>query len=138
MNFEKSHALGNDYLVLDPSERSECLSENEIVRICHRNFGLGSDGILWGPFRTYEQMIEEDPFVSTDNPLFEEIDQPGIGRLLTPGSPLDFTASPRTEVARGPLLGEHSDEILSTILGMGEGEIGRLHDGGIIAGPEAA
>ena len=99
---------------------------------------LTQAGILWGPFRTYEQMIEEDPFVSTDNPLFEEIDQPGIGRLLTPGSPLDFTASPRTEVARGPLLGEHSDEILSTILGMGEGEIGRLHDGGIIAGPEAA
>ena len=50
MNLEKYHALGNDYLVLDPSERSECLSENEIVRICHRNFGLGSDGILHGPF----------------------------------------------------------------------------------------
>ena len=35
--------------MIDPSERSECFSENEIVRICHRNFGLGSDGILWGP-----------------------------------------------------------------------------------------
>ncbi len=54
MNFEKYHALGNDYLVLDPSERSECLSENEIVRICHRNFGLGSDGILCGPFPSDE------------------------------------------------------------------------------------
>ena len=99
---------------------------------------LTEAGILWGPFRTYEQMIAEDPFVSTDNPLFEEIDQPGIGRLLTPGSPLDFTAFPRADVARGPLLGEHSDEILSAILGMGDGEIGRLHDSGIIAGPEAA
>lgn len=49
MKFEKYHALGNDYLVIDPSERSECFSENDIVRICHRNFGLGSDGILWGP-----------------------------------------------------------------------------------------
>lgn len=49
MKFEKYHALGNDYLVLNPNERNECLSENEIVRICHRNFGLGSDGILWGP-----------------------------------------------------------------------------------------
>ena len=95
-------------------------------------------GILWGPFRTYEQMVAEDPFVSTDNPLFEEIDQPGIGRLLTPGSPLDFATHPRNDVARGPLLGEHSDEILSTILGMGDGEIGRLHDAGIVAGPEAA
>ncbi len=50
MKFEKYHALGNDYLVLDPCERSEFLPENEIVRICHRNFGLGSDGILHGPF----------------------------------------------------------------------------------------
>jgi len=99
---------------------------------------LTNAGILWGPFRTYEQMIEEDPYVSTDNPLFEEVDQPGIGRLLTPGSPLDFTALPRTDVARGPLLGEHSDEILGTILGMSDGEIGRLHDSGIIAGPETA
>lgn len=49
MKFEKYHALGNDYLVLDPDEREDDLSENAIVRICHRNFGLGSDGILWGP-----------------------------------------------------------------------------------------
>ncbi len=50
MNFEKYHALGNDYLVLDPSECAERLPADEIVRICHRNFGLGSDGILHGPF----------------------------------------------------------------------------------------
>ena len=50
MNFEKYHALGNDYLVLDPNVRTESLTEDEIVRICHRNFGLGSDGILHGPF----------------------------------------------------------------------------------------
>ena len=55
-----------------------------------------------------------------------------------PNTPLDFATHPRNDVARGPLLGEHSDEILSTILGMGDGEIGRLHDAGIIAGPEAA
>ena len=54
MKFEKYHALGNDYLVLDPSERAECLSKNEIIRICHRNFGLGSDGILCGPFPSDE------------------------------------------------------------------------------------
>ena len=47
--FEKYHALGNDYLVFDPSERQECFSAGETIRICHRNFGLGSDGILVGP-----------------------------------------------------------------------------------------
>ena len=49
MRFEKYHALGNDYLVFNPKEGRESFSENEIVRICHRNFGLGSDGILLGP-----------------------------------------------------------------------------------------
>lgn len=48
MNFHKYHALGNDYLVLDPEEGA-LPSAGQTVRICHRNFGLGSDGILYGP-----------------------------------------------------------------------------------------
>ena len=52
MNYFKYHALGNDYLVLDPKDASELPSEDAIVRICHRNFGLGSDGILYGPLQT--------------------------------------------------------------------------------------
>ena len=52
MNYSKYHALGNDYLVLDPKDASELPSEDAIVRICHRNFGLGSDGILYGPLQT--------------------------------------------------------------------------------------
>ncbi len=49
MRFFKYHALGNDYLVIDPRDHPNVFSRGEIVRICHRNFGLGSDGILWGP-----------------------------------------------------------------------------------------
>ena len=49
MKFEKYHALGNDYLVYDHKDGNESFSERDIVRICHRNFGLGSDGILVGP-----------------------------------------------------------------------------------------
>ena len=52
MNYFKYHALGNDYLVLDPKDARELPSEDAIVRICHRNFGLGSDGILYGPLET--------------------------------------------------------------------------------------
>lgn len=96
---------------------------------------LTNAGILWGPFRTFSQMVKEDPFVSVNNPLFQELEQPGIGHILTPGSPLNFTGLPRTEVKRGPLLGEHTDEILSTILNMSDKKIGLLHDSGIIDGP---
>ncbi len=49
MKFEKYHALGNDYLIFDPKEEEVSFTEKEIIRICHRNFGLGSDGILLGP-----------------------------------------------------------------------------------------
>ena len=52
MKFEKYHALGNDYLIYDPNGENISFSEKEIIRICHRNFGLGSDGILLGPTRS--------------------------------------------------------------------------------------
>ncbi|MDR1817798.1 MAG: diaminopimelate epimerase [Puniceicoccales bacterium] len=49
--FRKYHALGNDYLVLDPADWRDgtAPAPDEIKRICHRHYGLGSDGILWGP-----------------------------------------------------------------------------------------
>ena len=52
MKFEKYHALGNDYLVYDPQGKDHQFTEREIIRICHRNFGLGSDGILVGPLNS--------------------------------------------------------------------------------------
>ena len=49
MDFHKYHALGNDYIVIDPSRNDVSLTEANIQLICHRNFGIGSDGILYGP-----------------------------------------------------------------------------------------
>jgi len=49
MRFYKYHALGNDYLVIDPADWPAQFTPAQIVRICHRNYGIGSDGILWGP-----------------------------------------------------------------------------------------
>ena len=49
MDFYKYHALGNDYIVIDPNKNEVHLIEANIQRICHRNFGVGSDGILYGP-----------------------------------------------------------------------------------------
>ena len=49
MRFVKYHALGNDYIVIDPADVDSDLTPSHIKRICHRNFGVGSDGILLGP-----------------------------------------------------------------------------------------
>lgn len=44
--FTKSHGLGNDYVVLDQADLSVELNPESIKLICHRNYGIGSDGIL--------------------------------------------------------------------------------------------
>lgn len=44
--FVRSHGLGNDYLVMDPAALSFELTSQNIIRICNRNTGVGSDGIL--------------------------------------------------------------------------------------------
>jgi diaminopimelate epimerase len=54
MQFSKYHALGNDYIVLDPAETGGRLPSSRIRLICHRNYGVGSDGILLGPFEDSE------------------------------------------------------------------------------------
>ena len=54
MHFHKYHALGNDYIVMDPADFPgwTAPTTEQIRAICHRNFGAGSDGILWGPLPT--------------------------------------------------------------------------------------
>jgi 2-methylfumaryl-CoA isomerase len=94
-------------------------------------------GVCWGLYQNFVEMVEGDPRCSPANPMFQELDQPGIGRYLVPGSPLDFGAAPRETVRAAPQLGENTDEVLSTILGFGDGQLGDLHDRGIVAGPPA-
>ena len=49
MRYSKYHALGNDYIVIQPAELQSEPEPEVIRRICHRNYGIGSDGILLGP-----------------------------------------------------------------------------------------
>jgi 2-methylfumaryl-CoA isomerase len=92
-------------------------------------------GVSWGPYQTFRQLVTEDPRASSENPMFSVVEQPGIGSYLTPGSPLDFSAVPRVTVRPAPLLGEHTEQILAEVLGLGESEIARLYDAGTVAGP---
>ncbi len=96
---------------------------------------FAGSGVCWGPYQTFRQMLSEDTRCSTDNPLFSEVEQPGVGRYLVPGSPLDFAGAPREIPARAPVLGEHTDEVLAEVLGLGDGQIGKLRDTKTVAGP---
>ena len=71
---KKYHALGNDYFVLDPEGSSAVPSGPMIQRICHRHFGPGSDGILYGP------LPEKDGFgLRIFNPDGSEAEKSGNG-----------------------------------------------------------
>ncbi len=48
MLIKKYHGLGNDYFVMRPLDGE--LTEDLTRKICNRNFGAGSDGILLGPY----------------------------------------------------------------------------------------
>lgn len=52
MKYHKYHAIGNDYIVINPEDTSKSLTTEQIKKICHRNFGIGSDGILFGPLKS--------------------------------------------------------------------------------------
>lgn len=70
----KYHALGNDYIVVDPNYLSAAMTEDNIRTLCDRNFGIGSDGILYGP------LTAEEPFeVRIFNPDGSEAEKSGNG-----------------------------------------------------------
>jgi len=94
--------------------------------------------VCWGPYQSFMELAEEDPRCSPENPMFEELEQPGIGTYLMPGSPLEFGGVERLPVRRAPLLGEHTEEVLADVIGLSAAEIGRLHDEGVVAGPVTA
>jgi 2-methylfumaryl-CoA isomerase len=95
-----------------------------------------AQGVCWGPYQTFRELVADDPRCSTANPLFSEIDQPGVGTVLAAGSPLHPVDLGRVGTRPAPRLGEHTDEVLADVLGLSAAEIGALHDRGVVAGPD--
>ena len=90
--------------------------------------------VCWGPYQTFTQLVEQDPRCSLDNPMFADVEQPGIGTYRMPGSPLVFGDAERMAAQRAPTLGEHTEGVLADVLGLSDAEIGRLLSDGVVAG----
>ena len=89
-------------------------------------------GVTWSQYRSFKQVVDDDPDCSTDNPMFSVVEHPGGGAYLTPGNPTAFHGVERNAPSRAPKLGENTGEILSEI-GYSNGEIAKLHDDGVVA-----
>lgn len=92
--------------------------------------------VCWGRYSTAGELLAGDPRVSLANPVFERIDTPGIGEHIAAGATVRMPALEREATAPAPLLGTHTDEVLHELLGLDGAAIGRLHDAGVVAGPQ--
>ncbi|MEP1552897.1 MAG: diaminopimelate epimerase [Paraglaciecola sp.] len=120
MKFTKYHALGNDYIVIDPKNLITSLSSEDIKIICNRHFGVGSDGILYGP----EKSDICDFSLRIFNPDSSEAEKSGNGlrifsRYLWDES-LVFDKEFSIETKGGAVKASVADDGLSVTVGMGK------------------
>jgi formyl-CoA transferase len=73
-----------------------------------------------GPVLSMKELAEEPSLRTTGTVV--EVDHPKRGKYLTVGNPIKLSDSP-SDVKRSPMLGEHTDEVLKSVLGMNDDEI---------------
>jgi len=99
----------------------------EVMDICNKL------DIPVGPILSMKEIAEEPSLRATGTVV--EVDHPTRGKYLTVGNPVKMSDS-ITEVRRSPLLGEHTEEILSKVLGYSAREIEEIKASGAITAPE--
>src|SRR6202795_3989335 len=99
----------------------------EVMDICNKV------DIPVGPILSMKEIAEEKSLRDTGTVV--EVDHPGRGKYLTVGNPVKMSDS-ITEVQRSPLLGEHTEEILTKVLGYSATEYADIKTSGAITAPE--
>jgi 2-methylfumaryl-CoA isomerase len=88
---------------------------------------LDGTSVLWSRYRRFTDLIADGDLAG--HPLIREIDQPGVGQVLAPRSPLAREGRPDPEPA--PLLGADTAAVLADLLGLSAQDISALADRGV-------
>ena len=99
----------------------------EVMNLCNEH------DIPVGPILSMKEIAEEQSLRATGTVV--EVDHPTRGKYLTVGNPIKLSDSP-CEVKRSPLLGEHTEEILTQVLGYSDTELAEIKASGAITPPE--
>jgi formyl-CoA transferase len=90
---------------------------------------LNKYDIPCGPILSMKELAEEQSLRATGTIV--EVDHPTRGKYLTVGNPIKLSDSP-ADVKRSPLLGEHTEEILRTVLNFDDARVAEaLASGGL-------
>jgi formyl-CoA transferase len=101
----------------------------EVMEICN------AVDIPVGPILSMKEIAEEGSLRKTGTVV--EVDHPTRGKYLSVGNPIKMSDS-ITEVTRSPLLGEHTDEILTKVLGYKAAEVETIKASGAVTPPKKA
>jgi len=99
---------------------------------------LDTAGVCWGPYQSVRQALNFDPRLSSSNPIFDRVQTSGVGEHLAAGTSFRLAGESRGPTKPAPALGEHTEGILFDVLGLDSAAVGRLHDAGIVALPQAS
>ena len=91
-----------------------------------------ASGVCWSRYHSLEEALADEPRLFADNPIFSNVRHPS-GTYPTPGAAARLPQDERSEAQPAPAFGQHTDELLASLLGMGSGEVARLHDDGVVA-----
>jgi formyl-CoA transferase len=95
----------------------------EVMDICNKR------DIPCGPILSMKELAAEESLRQTGTVV--EVDHPTRGKYLSVGNPIKLSDSP-SEVARSPLLGEHTEEILRDVLSFDDQRIAEIQESGAI------
>ena len=94
---------------------------------------LNKHDIPCGPILSMKEIAEEESLRATGTVV--EVDHPTRGKYLTVGNPIKLSDSP-ADVRRSPLLGEHTDEVLTQVLGYSAKELAEIKASGAVTAPD--
>ena len=86
-----------------------------------------------GPILSMKEIAEEQSLRDTGTVV--EVDHPVRGKYLSVGNPIKMSDS-ISEVKRSPLLGEHTDEVLTKVLGFDKKTVAEIKGSGALSAPE--
>lgn len=91
---------------------------------------LETTRVLWSPYRTFTDLAADDSRILREMPLFDTFEQPGVGTLVAPGSPMVVNGH-RTPPAPAPNVGQDTGDVL-TALGVDADELAALVADGVV------
>jgi formyl-CoA transferase len=112
-----------DYVFAEIEKWTMTMSKMEVMAT------LNPLNVPCGPVLSMKELAEEPALRKTGTVV--EVDHPKRGKYLTVGNPIKLSDSP-SDVRRSPLLGEHTEDILRSVLGLHEAEIQAARQQGAI------